>query len=226
LFEGKILLAEDHPDNRRLISRLLSKLGLTVYATANGFEAVEMYKQCQPEIILMDIQMPVMDGLQAYKELRALGCEKPIIALTANAMTNEVDEYFSLGFDGYIQKPVNRQTLISTIATFFKPKDDDAMNRANPLLDKVDISDLVNEFKVSLVTEQKQFVIEADKRDIEALKSMAHRLAGAAQVFGFVGLSQKATQLENKAKQSNQSFEAIQAELKALLDEIEQVMVS
>lgn len=226
LFDGKILLAEDHPDNRRLISRLLGKLGLTVYVAADGLEAIEMYKKCQPEIILMDIQMPRMDGLQAYKELRSLGYEKPIIALTANAMTNEVDEYFSLGFDGYIQKPVDRQTLISTIATFFKPKADDAMNRANLVLDKVDMSDLVNEFKVSLVTEQEQFLIEAEKRDIEALKSMAHRLAGAAHVFGFLSLSQKATKLENKAAQCNTSPEAIQAELEALLDEIKQVLVN
>ena len=226
LFEGKILLAEDHPDNRRLIARLLSKLGLTVYAAVDGFEAVEMYKKCQPEIILMDIQMPRMDGLQAYQALRALGCEKPIIALTANAMTNDVDEYFSLGFDGYMQKPVDRQTLISTIATFFKPKDDDAMHRANLILDKVDISDLANEFQVSLVAEQEQFLIEAEKRDIDALKSMAHRLAGAAHVFGFLSLSQKATKLENKATQCNTSFETIQADLEALLDEIKHVLVN
>jgi signal transduction histidine kinase/DNA-binding response OmpR family regulator len=226
LFDGSILLAEDHEDNRRLISRLLAKLGLTVYTAKDGFEAVEHYKQHQPEVVLLDIQMPRMDGLQAYKELRAFGCDKPIIALTANAMPNEVEEYFSLGFDGYIQKPIDRKSLISTIATFFESKDDDSMSRANSMLGTVDMSDLVLEFTEGLQEEWAEFVASAKAEDIEAIRGQAHRLSGAAQLFGFGDLSVKATQLERNIKElmatnSNAGMESIQNDLEALKQSIE-----
>ncbi len=225
IFNGKVLLAEDHADNRRLIARLLTKLGLTVYTAADGFEAIKMYKEHDPQIILMDIQMPRMDGLQAFKALRELGYEKPIIALTANAMTNEVEDYFSLGFDGYIQKPIDRKMLISTIATFLNGKDDHAMSQANSVLGNVDMSDLVSAFKISLLKELEYFIIETDKRDVEGLRALAHRLSGASHLFGFSLLSQKATTLENKVKQGNQSFEDIQSDLEALIDEIKRILI-
>ena len=79
MFNGKVLLAEDHADNRRLITRLLTKLGLTVYTAADGLEVIEMYEKHDPEIILMHIQMPRMDGLKAYKALRELGYENRLL---------------------------------------------------------------------------------------------------------------------------------------------------
>jgi signal transduction histidine kinase/DNA-binding response OmpR family regulator/streptogramin lyase len=224
LFQGKILLAEDHSDNRRLISRLLTKLGLTVYTAADGFEAIKLYNEHLPEVILMDIQMPKMDGLQAYRILRELGCEKPIIALTANAMTNEVDEYFSIGFDGYIQKPIDRQLLISTIATFFNTSDEDSMRQANSMLGNIDMSDLVSEFKTSLINELQQFSLESEKQDLEALRSLAHRLSGAAHLFGFSELSQKATQLETNIKNGNLVFADVEPKIDALIAEIKRII--
>jgi signal transduction histidine kinase/CheY-like chemotaxis protein/streptogramin lyase/HPt (histidine-containing phosphotransfer) domain-containing protein len=224
LFDGTILLAEDHEANRRLITRLLTKLGLTVYAANDGYEAIEMYKAHDPEIVLMDIQMPKMDGLAAYKTLRELGYQKPIIALTANAMKNDVEKYLSLGFDGYIQKPINREILISTIATVFNAKSDDSISRANSVLDNIDMSDLVTDFKNSLVEELVQFKIESENRDTQALQDLAHRLAGAAYLFGFPGLSEKATNLENNLKQGKQDFNNIKADLDALVTEIKQII--
>jgi signal transduction histidine kinase/FixJ family two-component response regulator/streptogramin lyase len=220
LFNGKILLAEDHEDNRRLISRLLSKLGLTVYAAKDGYEATELYKEHQPEVVLMDIQMPRMDGIQAYNELRKLGCEKPIIALTANAMQNEVEAYFELGFDGYIQKPIDRHLLISTIATFFGSKDDDSMNRASSVLGNVDMSDLVAQFTTGLQNELVEFETSAKDENIEAIRNRAHRLSGAAQLFGFDSLSTMATQLEKNIKAGGKNMHAIQDDYSALINEI------
>lgn len=220
LFNGKILLAEDHEDNRRLISRLLSKLGLTVYAAKDGYEATELYKEYQPEVVLMDIQMPRMDGIQAYNELRKLGCEKPIIALTANAMQNEVEAYFELGFDGYIQKPIDRHLLISTIATFFGSKDDDSMNRASSVLGNVDMSDLVAQFTAGLQNELVEFEASAKDENIEAIKNRAHRLSGAAQLFGFDSLSTMATQLEKNIKAGGKNMHSIQDDYSALITEI------
>lgn len=224
LFQGKILLAEDHADNRRLISRLLTKLGLTVYTAADGYEAISLYQEHEPEVVLMDIQMPNMDGIEAYKKLRELGSEKPIIALTANAMTNEVDHYFSLGFDGYIQKPIDRKLLISTIATFFNGHDDDAMRRANSMLGNVDMSDLVDEFKASLNKEIAAFKSEIEKQNVPALKALAHRLSGASQLFGFSELSSKATELETQIKNENPSYSEIEKHVEELFCEIKRII--
>lgn len=216
LFSGKILLAEDHEDNSRLISRLLTKLGLSVYTAKDGHEAVEQYKKVRPEVILMDIQMPRMDGLQAFSALRALGCEKPIIALTANAMPNEVEEYFTLGFDAYIQKPIDRESLISTIATFFDSKENDSMSKANTVLGSVDMSDLIETFTQGLAKEWEEFVGLSQAHDIQAIGAQAHKLSGAAQLFGFRDLSEKATQLELSIKHGSVDMDSIQDNLHAL----------
>ena len=210
LFQGTVLLAEDHSDNRRLLARLLTKLGLTVFTAKDGFEAIELYKESAPEMVLMDIQMPNMDGLQAYKALRELGCDKPIIALTANAMTNEVAQYSALGFDGYIQKPIDRQLLIATVAKFFKANDTEVIRRATSVLGNVDMSDLVAEFKSSLFTELHEFEMLRADQDAEALQALTHRLSGAAYLFGFSELSMKATQLEAQLK--SQQFSALEVE--------------
>lgn len=220
MFKGKILLAEDHPQNRRLIKRLLSKLGYTVYEASDGNEAIEMCHAHKPDIILMDIHMPDVDGLQAFKVLRELGYRKPIIALTANAMKNEVEEYLSLGFDAYVEKPIDRQKLISTMATLLSHEFSGTTGQVNALMDEVDMSDLVAEFEGSLVKELTQFQTEIEKRDHLALQNLAHRLAGASQLFGFTVLSQKASTLERALAQDNQSFDAIQAEMDDLIDEI------
>ena len=107
-YSGKILLAEDHDDNRRLITRLLTGLGLEVLSASNGQEAVELFVKHNPALTLLDIQMPVMDGLQALQKLRELGFTLPIYALTANVMSHEIIDFLALGFDGYLKKPIER----------------------------------------------------------------------------------------------------------------------
>lgn len=220
LFNGNILLAEDHSDNRRLISRLLTKLGLTVYTAKDGFEAINMYEIHKPEVVLMDIQMPNMDGIQAFKELRAVGCETPIIALTANAMQNEVEAYFELGFDGYIQKPIDRHLLITTIATFYNSADQESMNRASSILGNVDMSDLVVQFQESLCKDLEAIQKSVSEADIESIRAKVHKLSGAAQLFGFKELGNYAITVEQKIKAGAASIQEIESELALLLHEI------
>ncbi len=98
------MLADDHDDNRRLIARLLTRLGLEVIEASNGIEAVELCLKHEPNLILLDIQMPKMDGLEALAKLKELGCNQPIYALTANAMSHEIAHYLALGFAGHLKK--------------------------------------------------------------------------------------------------------------------------
>lgn len=217
---GSILLAEDHPDNRQLISRLLQSLGLEVFTAKNGKEAVQQFIEHQPQVILLDIQMPEMDGIEAHSIMRQKGATQPIIALTANAMSHEVEDYLAQGFDSHLKKPIERQVFIETISQYFQ--DEIVTEEALETLNKVDMSDLVEQFKSNLVLEQQDLILHIKNDDFEALSQLVHRIAGAAQMFGFSELSEHAVALETSIK--NEEFERVNDQSQILLNEIDQVL--
>jgi len=116
----EVLVAEDNPINQKLIDRLLLNMKLNVTLANNGLEAFELYKKNRYNIILMDIQMPVMSGIDATKEIIMYEKEKtlthtPIIALTANNSKKNIQEYLEIGMDGYLAKPINVKKLENVI---------------------------------------------------------------------------------------------------------------
>jgi len=119
-WSASILLAEDGPDNQRLISYMLKKAGADVAVAENGQDAVTMvleahHRNMPYALVLMDMQMPVMDGYEATRQLRAHGYEGPIIALTAHAMTGDRDKCLSAGCSDYAAKPIDRAALLRLI---------------------------------------------------------------------------------------------------------------
>ena len=106
------LIAEDNQINRNVVLRVLKKLGYNhIYVAENGKEAVDIFKKEHVDIILMDIQMPVMDGLEATREIRKVDGRVPIIAMTANAMKGDMEKCLEAGMNGYIPKPLNIPSL-------------------------------------------------------------------------------------------------------------------
>jgi CheY-like chemotaxis protein len=102
----EILIAEDHPENRALLVQLLTPFGFQVREAADGKRAVAMFGERRPDVVLMDIRMPVMDGLEAARRIRAMpGPAVPIIAITAHALEEERREILTAGCDGLIRKP-------------------------------------------------------------------------------------------------------------------------
>ena len=119
---GRVLVAEDHPLNREVITRLLQKRGFETVCAENGLEAVNAIKNAQRDeyqVILMDVRMPVMDGITATKEIRAIPDKTksaiPIIAMTADAFIEDRERCLSAGMDEYLSKPVDPQKLYTAL---------------------------------------------------------------------------------------------------------------
>jgi len=118
----KILVAEDHPVNQQLILRLLERRGHTITIAADGRQAVEAYGRDAFDLIIMDVQMPVMDGFEATAAIRAVeqttGVHVPIVAVTAHAMDGDRERCLQAGMDDYMSKPIHTPTLLAFVAKF------------------------------------------------------------------------------------------------------------
>jgi CheY-like chemotaxis protein len=115
---GKILIVDDAPDNRTLIELYLTRLGFESDTAATGREAVDKALHQPYEVILMDVQMPEMDGFEAVHELRAHNYRGPIVALTAHAMKGDRELCLAEGFDDYLGKPIDRELLKKSLYRF------------------------------------------------------------------------------------------------------------
>jgi two-component system sensor histidine kinase/response regulator len=128
-FAGRVLLVEDNAVNRQVASRLLATLGLHPTIAVDGAEGVEQVSANEYDLVLMDCQMPTLDGYQATAAIRALEAERgrsrlPIIAMTANAMEGDRERCIDAGMDDYLAKPVTRATLANTLQRWLPRSDD------------------------------------------------------------------------------------------------------
>lgn len=106
----KVLIAEDNESNYILYENMLAG-NYELYHAWNGEEAVEMFGQCNPDVILMDINMPKMDGYEATAEIKRINPDIPIIAVTAYAFATDKERMLESGFNGYVSKPINHTKL-------------------------------------------------------------------------------------------------------------------
>lgn len=118
----RVLLVEDAEDNQFLIKQFLNRTGVVVDIASNGEEGVTKALAHEYDVVLMDIQMPLVDGYQATIRLRQAGYKRPIIALTAHALIEEREKSQQAGCDGHLTKPINRTLLIESLLQHMKPK--------------------------------------------------------------------------------------------------------
>jgi CheY-like chemotaxis protein len=115
----KILIAEDNLINQKLTERVLSKLGYEPKIVSNGQEVIDEVDRNKYDLILMDVQMPEMDGLEATRIIRSTGKHQPvIIAITANVMQGDREECLEAGMDDYLSKPIKLDLLVSTLEKY------------------------------------------------------------------------------------------------------------
>lgn len=116
----KILYVEDNSQNMRLVRKMLSVAGYEMVEAPNGRTGLEVAEQEMPDIILMDINLPDIDGMEVARLLKANPrlAHIPVIALTANAMFGDRERFLAAGCDGYLAKPISKSELLNTVALF------------------------------------------------------------------------------------------------------------
>ncbi len=121
----KILIAEDNAANRELFRELLEARGYTVVEACDGPEALRMIEQAQPDLLLLDIGMPLLDGFAVVRAIRenTLVAALPVLAVTAYAMQGDRERILSSGFDGYLPKPINAKSLAEELERLLSERD-------------------------------------------------------------------------------------------------------
>ena len=196
---GRILLAEDGLDARRLLARHLRAAGAEVETAENGLVACELALRAAEagtpyDLILMDMQMPELDGYAAAARLRAAGYRGPIVALTAHAMEDERARCLGAGCDGFAAKPILRRTLIEVARAYLAPAG--AAPLVSALAADAEIARLLDGFVGRLPERLGAMERALGARDLVGLADLAHQLKGAATGYGFPTITEAAAELE------------------------------
>ena len=180
---GEVLVAEDGLHNQRLISAIVQGTGAAVHIVENGEQAVQAALGGDFDLVLMDIQMPVMDGLAAVALLRDAGYGSPVAALTANVMPAEVERYRGAGFDDVLAKPIERPRLYALLSRHLAAAGAGPRPGVGAEVDAV-VRRLAAEFRHELPLTTATLAAALDRRDTERLRFLAHRIKGLAGSIG------------------------------------------
>ncbi len=199
----RVLLVEDGPDNQALMTSFLEASGANVETAINGAKAIELAEANHHDIVLMDIQMPVLDGYEATKRLRAKGFKTPIIALTAHVMQGEREKCLAAGCVDYISKPVKPYVLIDIVERAVKKKilAPDNMSGRSLLADDPIVGPLVAQFVGNLPKRLAAIIRAQEHSDYHEVESQAHQMAGAAGGYGFPKMGRIAAKIEAQARE-------------------------
>ena len=227
--DATVLLAEDGPDNQVLIAKHLTRAGITVTVVDNGELALQKAMAAamagRPyDVVLMDMQMPVMDGYAATSELRRKGYRGPIVALTAHAMAGDRERCIAAGCTDYLTKPIARKKLIDavsehakkapahgvaleipTVAALSGPpaKSDDVI--VSEFIDDPEMLGLVEGFVAGLGDSIERAQVALTTNDMVVLQRVAHQLKGAAGGYGFMQITEAAALLEQAVRKRDES---------------------
>ncbi|MBP7552051.1 MAG: PAS domain S-box protein [Spirochaetes bacterium] len=215
-FDADILIVEDNETNYKLLQIILNKLGAHTVVAKNGLEALEFVKERRFDIILMDIQMPVMNGYDATIQIRAVGINTPIVAVSANVFKDDIDRAISAGMNSYLTKPYKKDEIINVLNQFVKksPKRRTAITTDASVFNYEEtLSNYMNEKEV-VVDVLKNFVDKVEKQtikiktlilqnDFKAIQFEAHSIKGAAYNILANKLGDVARDIEAAAKNEN-----------------------
>lgn len=195
-----ILCVDDNEDNLRLVDYLLSKTGATTSLAQNGIEALNQAEENSYDLILMDMQMPEMDGLEATKQLIEKGYNKPIIMLTANVDSDSKKQIKAAGAAAHFGKPINTERFYAML------KDNLSGNQSiDAEEDNVPqgFANLVEQYRKSFGQKSGDIQQAMEQQDWSELKHLMHKIKGSAGSYGFDSISQFALDVEVELEQEN-----------------------
>jgi PAS domain S-box-containing protein len=233
--DGSILLVEDDTVNQLVISRMLQQQGFAVEIADNGFEALKKFGGKRFDLILMDIHMPVMDGIEATERIRKAECEgmrTPIVALTAHALKGDREKLLAMGMDEYISKPIQMEELFSVIDRMLKLKSGIDDINGFQVGDNGDISIIYNRNLEQIPISHEFIRTIGDilvnlksswgKADFEMCEKFAHEIKILCSEMGIDDLKDTAFRLElslrrNDVDRAEESLKFLEEELETII---------
>ncbi len=213
----RILLADDSEENRFLIRGYLKDSGSVIDEVENGAQAVDQFKHSAYDIVLMDAEMPVLDGYSATRQIRALG-STPILLLTAHAFKEARERSFAAGCTEHLTKPIKKATLVRAI--------NDAINKFVPTGDRVQVSveDWLKPVVGGYLEKRRGDVAKLrtalDRGDIAVIRTLGHQMAGTGGGYGFDPITEIGSALEESALASDT------ARIRASIEDLDRYLAS
>ena len=216
---GSVLIAEDNPSIRKLIEVLLTRMGLSVTSVENGEQAIESLLENNFDLIMMDVEMPVMSGVETVRMIRQLGYDDlPVIALSAHVVRDEIEKFHRAGFDDFVAKPVERKRLLAALYKYLAPAS--SANLADSHMDIALDHKVEQQFTEDFVSGLPAMVIAlknaSNTQNIDELSKITHNLKGSASTFNFAEIGELASKIEQSAIQG-QSWQSIAGDLEKLI---------
>lgn len=230
-----ILLVEDSLTNQMVAMAMLEKTGCKITIANDGFQAIEKVQESDFDVILMDVSMPGMDGLEATRRIRALGgryATLPILSMTAHAFAHDRDACLEAGMNDYLSKPLQREQLYTLIKKWVLKKETSVgkkteessvsmMGTTKPILDEQIIQTLLSDTSPDLFKQLVMIFLQESKEHIEALATLvpqqdlaaaakrAHAVKSSAGALGAIALQDMCSQLEIACRESRPHIAAL-----------------
>jgi len=217
-----VLVVEDNEINQLVAREMLRNAGIACEFAQNGLEALDMLKHKSYDLVFMDVQMPEMDGIEATRHLRESGCQTPVIAMTASALSRDRERCMEAGMDDYVTKPISMETLqevlnqhlhrSSTQSGEQEGRDSHSDHRGPVDLDRLNIitagdKDVMKEIADLFLKDGRKRLSEIrdalKEQNLEAVRKNAHALKGASMNLGAQELGATCAALENRAREAS-----------------------
>lgn len=199
-YKGSVLLVEDNVDNQKLFEMYLIKIGAEVHLAKTGDEAVEMLLKSSFDLVLMDMLMPGLSGVEATKLIRKNGYSQPVVMITANILEEELEKCRGVGIDDFITKPVSRNHFVEFVGQFLQPVSV-SESAVEPVVSELasegpEFFNIVKAYVKQLPEDLKDVIAAFDSNDLQKLKRKIHSMKGTSGNMGFLDYSKLCGQVE------------------------------
>jgi signal transduction histidine kinase/CheY-like chemotaxis protein len=194
---SRILVVDDQPDNRQWLAQLLESIGFDVREASNGMEAIEVWREWKPRLIVMDVHMPVLDGLEATRRIRSqwAGKETKIIALTAGALSDDRQTVIQSGVDDFVSKPCRENELLEKIGRHlgirYQYAESPDLRDGAPLPLAELTADRLGRLPQELLDRLHQATVDGDKNRLDELVGMVRETGDGESADGIQGLADR-----------------------------------